>query len=76
MNYPVIDMKATGSHLHSLLKSRGISVLELSQMMGIANKSTVYKWMRGDALPGIDNLLVLSVILSVNINDLLVTQEA
>ena len=34
--------------------------------------STMYKWLRGDELPGIDNMLALSILLDVPINDILV----
>jgi len=43
-------------------------------MLGIADMSTMYKWLRGDALPTIDNMLVLSILLDVTINDILVTR--
>ena len=43
-------------------------------MLGIADMSTMYKWLRGDSLPGIDNMLALSMLLGVSINDILVTK--
>ena len=46
----------------------------VGRMLGIADMSTMYKWLRGDALPGIDNMLALSMLLGVSINDILVTK--
>ena len=72
MNYPVIDLIATGSNIRRIIRNSGRSIAEVGRLLGIADMSTVYKWLRGDALPGIDNLLALSVLLVVSINDLLV----
>jgi len=47
---------------------------QMSAENGIADRSTMYKWLRGDALPGIDNLLALSVLLNVSVNDIIVTR--
>ena len=43
MDYPVIDPVGTGTNIKLL-----------GRMLGIADMSTMYKWLRGDALPGID----------------------
>lgn len=74
MGLPVIDPVGTGMNLKSLIKDSGNTVSGISSMLGITDKSTVYKWFRGDTLPGIDNLLALSMILKVPINDMLVTK--
>lgn len=74
MSLPVIDPVGTGINLKSLIKDSGNTVSDISSILGITDKSTVYKWFRGDTLPGIDNLLALSMILKVPINDMLATK--
>ena len=74
MNYPVIDPVKTGKNIKLLIKNSGNSIANIGKILGIADMSTVYKWLRGDALPGIDNLLALSVLLGIPINDILVTK--
>ena len=74
MNYPVIDPIGTGSNIRLLIKNSGNTIAGVGRMLGIADMSTMYKWLRGDALPGIDNILALSVLLNVSINDILVTK--
>ncbi len=73
MDYPVIDPAATGRNIRMLIDSSGNTVAGVADMLGIADRSTMYKWLRGDALPGIDNMLALSMLLGVSINDILVT---
>lgn len=74
MNYPVIDPIKTGKNIKLLIKNSGNSIANIGKILGIADMSTVYKWLRGDALPGIDNLLALSVFLGIPINDILITK--
>ena len=74
MDYPVIDSLGTGTNLRALIINSGYSVAGIGRALGIADMSTIYKWLRGDALPGIDNMLALSILLDVSINDILVTK--
>ena len=74
MDYPVIDPVGTGSNIRDLIRNSGNSIADVGRMLGIADMSTMYKWLRGDTLPGIDNLLALSILLKVSINDILVTK--
>ncbi|MBR1814824.1 MAG: helix-turn-helix transcriptional regulator [Lachnospiraceae bacterium] len=74
MNYPVIDPVGTGMNMKSLIKNSGNTVAGVVRLLGLADRSTMYKWLRGEALPGIDNLLALSNLLGVSINDILVTR--
>ena len=74
MDYPVIDPVGTGSNIKMLIRDSGNTIAGVGRMLGIADMSTMYKWLRGDALPGIDNMLALSIILNVSINNILVTK--
>ena len=71
MDYPVIDPAGTGANIRKLIRNNGKTVTETAGFLGLADKSTMYKWIRGDALPGIDNLFALSIFLGVTVNDIL-----
>lgn len=71
MNYPVIDPVGTGTNIKALIKGSGNTVAGTARALGLAEKSTIYKWIRGDAMPSIDSLLALSMMLGVTINDIL-----
>ena len=72
--FPVIDPKATGKTLKALLSEKGISVKELSRSLGLGSVQAVYKWLRGESIPGIDNLLALSALLETPVEQLLEIQ--
>ena len=76
MDLPVVNMKQTGQNITMLREQRGISVKQLQGMMGFATPQAIYKWQHGESLPTVDNLVALSVILSVPIDEILVTGAA
>ena len=52
MNYPVIDPVGTGINLKTLITDNGYTIAGIGRKLGIADMSTLYKWLRGDTLPG------------------------
>ncbi|MGN1031206.1 MAG: helix-turn-helix domain-containing protein, partial [Butyricicoccaceae bacterium] len=72
MDYPGIDMAATGSRIVSLRKAHGYSVSQMQQFFGFEHPQAIYKWQRGECLPSIDNLYAMSRLFGVSMNDILV----
>ena len=75
MEYPVIDVKATGQRIRELRRAKGITARELSEFMGFTEPQAVYKWQRGDSLPTVDNLFALSRILGTTMEDILIGND-
>lgn len=71
---PVIDQIATGEKIKAIRKERGFSVRDIQNLFGFDYPQAVYAWEQGRNVPTIDNLLVLSDLFKVCINDLIVTQ--
>ena len=72
--FPTVNMKATGENIRNLQKQRQITVKDLQQILNLASEQGIYKWYRGDSVPSLDNLVALSSIFSVKIDDILVIQ--
>ena len=72
MNYPVIDPVATGMRINTFRKARGFSVANLRDYFGLSTTNAIYKWLKGESLPTLDNFLALSVLLGVSMNDLII----
>ena len=66
-----IDSEATGKQIRDMRCHYGISINRLSEMLGVTIQS-VYKWEKGNNLPDITNLLLLSKILDTTVEDILV----
>lgn len=73
MQLPVVNMQRTGERICMLREQRGLSVRQLQRLLGFATPQAIYKWQHGETLPTIDNLVALSAILNVSIEDILVT---
>ncbi len=69
-NRPVLDLEETGRNIKKLRIERGISVKELQILFGFDNPQAIYNWEKGRNMPSIDNLLVLSEIFEVTINEI------
>lgn len=75
MAIPTIDMVRTGQNINRLRKAAGISVRDLQDIFGFGTPQAIYKWQHGTALPTIDNLVVLSAVLGVKVDDVLVMTD-
>lgn len=72
MEYPIINVKATGERIKELRKENHLKVEEIAQFMGFESEQAVYKWQRGDSLPTVDNLYALSVLFGTTVDEILV----
>lgn len=57
---PVVYIKATGEKIRQLMLSRSLCVRDLQAVFGFEYPQAVYAWLGGKSLPSVDNLLVLS----------------
>ena len=69
---PTIDMTATGANIKALLKAKGLKEADVQHTCGFNTPQAVFKWMRGDAMPSIDNLVILSHLLGVTIDQIII----
>ena len=70
--FPVIDPIATGKNIVRLRQARGITVKDLQRWFGFEEPRAIYKWQQGQTLPSVDNLIALSALLDVPVEDILV----
>ena len=74
-NIPIIDMIATGMNITRLRINAGLTVRDLQNIFGFSTPQAIYKWQCGDAMPTLDNMLVLAAVFGVAIDDILVVQN-
>ena len=72
IEFPVIDLIATGKNIQRLRTERHLSVYDLQMFFGFEFPQAIYKWQRGQSLPSVDNLYALSALLGVSMNEILV----
>lgn len=69
---PVIDLKETGRNIARIRKEAGLSVRDLQMVLGFTSPQAIYKWQHGECLPTLDNIVILSAVLGVRIDEILV----
>lgn len=69
---PAIDIKATGENIKWIRKEKGVSVRTIQEALGFGTPQSIYKWQRGESLPTLDNLVILSRVLDVSIDRIIV----
>lgn len=66
-----INMEETGKKIKEMREKSGMTIRQVQDACGIS-AAAVCKWQNGQAVPSIDNLLVLSEIWNVKMDDLIV----
>ena len=72
MGFPTIDMAATGRNIADMRKKAGMTVRDLQDILGFNTPQAIFKWMRGDAVPTIDNLIILADMFDVPIDKIII----
>ena len=75
MNTTTIDMEATGRNIARLRKQNRMTVRQLQQELGFNTPQAIYKWTRGDSLPTLDNLVILSVLFGVELSEIVAIRK-
>ena len=71
-----INIRKTGTRLKYLAKCNGYSVKDIQEYLGLCCPQSIYRWYKGKILPSIDNLLRLSELYGVHMEELLVKDNA
>jgi transcriptional regulator with XRE-family HTH domain len=70
-----INMEATCKRLDELRLERNLSVKDIQNHFGFSTPQSVYKWMGGNSLPTIDNLVILADLYQCKVDDMLIRIE-
>ncbi len=73
---PTVDMVQTGSRIKAMIKQKNMKIVDIQSAFGFNTPQAIYKWMRGDAMPTIDNIVVLADIFGVAIGDIIVVRRS
>ena len=68
---PIIDVVATGENIRRMRKARSVTVAKIQSFLSLESPRSIYKWQSGATLPSVENLLGLSVLLNVSMNEII-----
>ncbi|MCR5167530.1 MAG: helix-turn-helix domain-containing protein [Oscillospiraceae bacterium] len=72
---PVIDVKATGNNIKNIIRSKGFRIADVQARCGFNTPQAIFKWMRGDAVPSIDNLIILADMFDMPIDGIIIVNR-
>ena len=68
---PTIDLTATGANIATLIRNAGLTAADVADTLGFTSRNAIYKWLKGESLPTLDNMVILADMLGVSMDDIL-----
>ena len=72
---PSINMAATGNNISQMRRRAGMTVQDLQNIFGFSSPQAIYKWQRGDAMPTIDNLVILASVFDTTMDAIVIRNQ-
>lgn len=71
-----LDQEKTGERICELMDKNHLKVTDVAEACGYISLQSVYKWRKGESVPGIDNLIVLSELFNESMDSIIVRKSA
>lgn len=73
LNHLSLDTVRTGEQIKKALRQNGYTVKDLQVSLNLECPQPIYRWMKGQTMPSIDNLYKMSKLFNMHIEDFLVS---
>ena len=71
----MIDITATGENIKRLMVKNKVTYKDIQRALCFNTPQAIYKWMRGECLPSIDNMIVLADMFNCKIDDIVIVDK-
>lgn len=72
---PSINMAATGNNITQMRRRAEMTVQDLQNIFGFSSPQAIYKWQRGEAMPTIDNLVILASVFDTTMDAIVIRNQ-
>jgi transcriptional regulator with XRE-family HTH domain len=72
---PSINMAATGNNITQMRRRAGMTVQDLQHIFGFSSPQAIYKWQRGEAMPTLDNLVILASVFDTTMDAIVIRNQ-
>ncbi len=72
---PSINLAATGNNITQMRRRAGMTVQDLQNVFGFSSPQAIYKWQRGDAMPTLDNLVILASVFDTTLDAIVIRNK-
>ena len=66
-----VDAIRTGKTIKCYMKQNGFTPADIQRYLSLSCVQTIYRWLRGKAVPSVDNLYALSTLFGVSLDDII-----
>ena len=70
-----VNMPATGANIKNMMKASNIKVKDVQAVCGFGTPQAIFKWMRGDCMPTIDNMIIIADMFDCKVDDIVVVDR-
>lgn len=70
-----LDAVQTGKRIHDIFIKNGCDVKDIQIFLNLACPQSIYRWLKGQTLPSIDNLYIMGKIFQLHMDDMLVARD-
>ncbi len=70
-----IDIIKTGENIKRIIKQKGMKIADVQSAFGFNTPQAIYKWIRGDCMPTIDNIVIMTDIFGVGMDDIVAVRR-
>ena len=72
MSLYTVDLVATGENIKRLRVKNGITIAQIQERLVLSSPRIIYRWQRGERLPSVENLILLSKMFNTIVNDIVI----
>ena len=70
-----INVAATGANIKDMMKKKNIKAKDIQKQCGFGTPQAIFKWMRGDSMPTIDNMIIIADMFGCTMDDIVVVDR-
>ena len=70
-----VNMQATGANIRNMMKARDIKVKDVQTVCGFRTPQAIFKWMRGDCMLTIDNMIIIADMFGCTMDDIVIVDK-
>ena len=65
-----VDTVQTGQNIKTIIRQKGMKIADIQSAFGFNTPQAIYKWFRGDSMPTIDNIVMMTEIFGVRMDEI------
>ena len=70
-----VDSIQTGKNIKTIIRQKGMKIVDIQSAFGFNTPQAIYKWFRGDSIPTIDNIVMMTEIFGCRMDEIVAVKK-